>query len=444
MFYSEIIFTYVLATVMASRRDVIWPGQLTVAEGGVAQIFTRSISLCKWTHNEEPLRIPVNITILDGSPINIVTIDKVQKSDRGIYKCRGKDLQGKTFVAWSALTVLVTDNSRIHPEVFKSEVGTTVIFTCNSTRQVHWNSKDSSLPGNAIVVGHVLSIFKITLSNGGIYFCIGAHDLYLQFTARCELIVYDQKRIHPRSQTVLESDNTYFKCNSHTIPLWLHNDKIIPSNAEPDIEGMIHIQGAKYMNEGYYECLGRTRTGLEFSAKGKLKVLLYVNNKIVPPYQQVYFGQPALITCISNTRAQWSFNNGLLPHNVKLQTDTPVHYLSIASVEWLNVGTYQCEGRDDAMNYSFYAQAMLEVSECQRPKLKHGSVNATQRDLGIIAKYSCQSGFTLHGSALRQCHINGEWSGVMPYCRLSKNNDSNNLKNMSILIVFSILFVWIR
>ena len=445
MFYAEIILTNVLATVMASPSDIIWPVQLTVAEGGVAQIFARSVSLCKWTHNEEPLRIPVNFTILDGLPTNIITIDEVQRLHRGIYKCRGKDVKGKKFVVWSTLTVLVTDNSRIQPGVFKSEVGTTVTFTCNSTRQVHWSHKDSSLPGNAVVVGHVLTIFKITLRNGGIYYCFGTHDLYLQFMARCELIVYDQKRIHPQSQTVFESDNTHFRCNSDTIPLWLHNDKIIPFNAVPDIEGLIHIQKAKYMNEGYYECLGRTSKGLEFSAKGKLKVLLHVNTKIAPPYQQAYFGQPVIITCISDTMVQWSFNNGLLPLNAKLQTDTPLHYLSITSVEWSNIGTYQCEGTDEAMNYSFYAEAMLEVSEsCQRLKLKHGSVTVTQIDLGIIAQYSCQSGFTLHGSALRQCRINGEWSGVMPYCRLSKNNVSNRFENMSFFIVLLILFVCIK
>ena len=45
----------------------------------------------------------------------------------------------------------------------------------------------------------------------------------------------------------------------------------------------------------------------------------------------------------------------------------------------------------------------------------NGQVDATVRDFGSVATYSCNDGFALNGEATRTCG-DGEWTGEAPTC----------------------------
>ena len=46
----------------------------------------------------------------------------------------------------------------------------------------------------------------------------------------------------------------------------------------------------------------------------------------------------------------------------------------------------------------------------------NGFVTVTGTALGAVASYFCQTGYTLHGSGIRQCLSTGQWSLVEPTC----------------------------
>ena len=46
-----------------------------------------------------------------------------------------------------------------------------------------------------------------------------------------------------------------------------------------------------------------------------------------------------------------------------------------------------------------------------------GTVSMGGLQVGDTATYSCDSGFTLHGTSIRVCQIGGTWSGTEPTCK---------------------------
>ena len=48
-----------------------------------------------------------------------------------------------------------------------------------------------------------------------------------------------------------------------------------------------------------------------------------------------------------------------------------------------------------------------------------GSVKYSDRDLGSVAEYSCDKGFSLKGDHARVCQSDGNWSGEKPVCQES-------------------------
>ena len=47
----------------------------------------------------------------------------------------------------------------------------------------------------------------------------------------------------------------------------------------------------------------------------------------------------------------------------------------------------------------------------------NGSVNTSRRiTVGNVARYSCDKGYMVNGTADRTCQADGQWSGSMPTC----------------------------
>ncbi|RUS82417.1 hypothetical protein EGW08_009805, partial [Elysia chlorotica] len=50
--------------------------------------------------------------------------------------------------------------------------------------------------------------------------------------------------------------------------------------------------------------------------------------------------------------------------------------------------------------------------------ISNGQVNSTERTFGEIQAYSCDSGYQLHGSAVRVCQADGTWDQPEPFCQI--------------------------
>ena len=55
---------------------------------------------------------------------------------------------------------------------------------------------------------------------------------------------------------------------------------------------------------------------------------------------------------------------------------------------------------------------------CGQPNIpSNGHVNTSAgTSFGDVARYSCDRGYTLNGTAERTCQANGRWNGSVPTC----------------------------
>ena len=69
-------------------------------------------------------------------------------------------------------------------------------------------------------------------------------------------------------------------------------------------------------------------------------------------------------------------------------------------------------------NWPFLYVLYVEVS-CGQPDAPHnGSVDASAgTSFGDVARYSCDTGYMLIGTAERTCQADGRWSGSVPTCK---------------------------
>lgn len=51
------------------------------------------------------------------------------------------------------------------------------------------------------------------------------------------------------------------------------------------------------------------------------------------------------------------------------------------------------------------------------PSPNNGTVVLKGTTFGSVARYDCNSGFTLVGPQTRKCDKNGVWSGATPHCK---------------------------
>ena len=83
------------------------------------------------------------------------------------------------------------------------------------------------------------------------------------------------------------------------------------------------------------------------------------------------------------------------------------------NVSITNAQTIVAEGRGTAQ--------VLIVDFCASlPALENGNVGVSNRTVGSVAMYSCDSGFLISGNPQRNCQADGLWSGQAPLCILGK------------------------
>ncbi len=74
-----------------------------------------------------------------------------------------------------------------------------------------------------------------------------------------------------------------------------------------------------------------------------------------------------------------------------------------------------------------------EIADCGSPSNpSNGSVNAPTTTYGSIATYSCNTGYSMVGGAIRTCQAGGNWSGVAPTCEIDDCGSLSNPSNGSV------------
>ncbi len=346
------------------------PESQTVTVGSKVTITCNSYSTPFWYHNSK---------LLDTIELELV-LDKVKKSDRGVYVCRGIDSEGIEFLD-SSILILIVKEDRLQPKTNRVELRKTTLFQCDSG-DVTFKFNGNELPKNSWVNGSTLVIYEVNYYHNGIYSCHGTDKTFLYFIAEAELIVVDQRKIQPSSINARQHSNVSIYCLSHTLPKWLLNGKMIPSNAEATNDRRLIIEDVQFYNEGLYECLGRVKVRkhyYEFSASSYVSVLILDHKKMFPPHQQVYIGQMALIKCISDIPVEWTFDTDKeVPTNVdtmQSMKNLGMYILNIKKATKQNTGTYRCIGKDEDGGYAFHSYAKLQVirKTCKSPELKNGT-----------------------------------------------------------------------
>ena len=85
------------------------------------------------------------------------------------------------------------------------------------------------------------------------------------------------------------------------------------------------------------------------------------------------------------------------------------------------------------IKYSIYLLSSLSINKfkhytgsgCrQLSNPANGRVEISNKNIGGIATYFCNSGFNLVGAKTRVCQSGGEWSGIAPSCQGKKGGIS--------------------
>ena len=82
-----------------------------------------------------------------------------------------------------------------------------------------------------------------------------------------------------------------------------------------------------------------------------------VTGRITPYINSVQIGMNATFECITNTTANWSFNDGDIPANAKIIDSVT---LLIQDIKSENKGYYECEGKT-SNNKTFFSDGILKI-----------------------------------------------------------------------------------
>ena len=95
------------------------------------------------------------------------------------------------------------------------------------------------------------------------------------------------------------------------------------------------------------------------------------------------------------------------------------------------------------MSFSVQLRLFSAAVECGGlPDPLNGYVVLTDVILGSVATYNCQTGFSLVGSATRECARSGRWTGVPPTCEsknISAPHPSITCSNFYILLLAKLI-----
>ena len=124
----------------------------------------------------------------------------------------------------------------------------------------------------------------------------------------------------------------------------------------------------------------------------------------------------------------------------------PYHpYLSIIFLIFVLFFVFVFFGWCGICHFMHYFEFLIEIQTekvCPDPGIPEGGHRFGYRTVGSTMQFSCQAGYKLHGSAVRTCLENKEWSGSLTTCQ----NGSKWILPVTMIVTSCIFFhryIWI-
>ncbi|KAM4022402.1 neural cell adhesion molecule L1-like protein isoform 1-T4 [Anomaloglossus baeobatrachus] len=316
-------------------------------------------------------------------------IKDITKDDEGVYICESENEMGS---AQQMFHVLVEEPPRWE-KMLKSSiqgVGSEVILNCSAAGtpepEIQWQKngipmKRETLPQNHKMIGGIMFIHSLELSDSAVYQCEASnkHGTTLT-TANIDVIdivplIFTQEN---KTYTAVWGQNVSLLCSSFAFPvadvIWHHGKRIVQPKSGRyiiDTNGTLHIRDLKAEDAGLYTCEVSNTKG-STSIKAKLLLREPTKGFVSPENPWIRRWHSIALTCriqcdphlCSSLRITW-LKDGQELQKVNKRIQVKSNTLTINDVNWEDGGTYRCIGNTwlDSME----AESHLTVRDVPMP-----------------------------------------------------------------------------
>ncbi|XP_075689887.1 neural cell adhesion molecule L1-like protein [Rhinoderma darwinii] len=326
--------------------------------------------------------------ILEGHG-TILKIKDITKDDQGIYICEAKNEMGS---AQQKFHVLVEEPPRWEKNLKSSiqGVGSEVILNCSATGtpepEIQWQKngillKRETLPHNHKMIGGIMFIHSLQLSDSAVYQCEASnkHGTILT-SANIDVLDIVPLIFTHKNKTYREvwGQNVSLLCDSFAFPVadktWFHGRRIVQPKGDHymiDKAGTLHIRELEAEDSGLYTCEVSNTKG-STSVAANLILREPTKGYVSPENPWVRRWHSITLTChvqcdphlCSSVRITWMKDEQeIRKNNKRIQVHS--NTLSINDINWQDGGTYKCIG--STLLDSMEAESHLTVRDVAMP-----------------------------------------------------------------------------
>ncbi|KAM3915225.1 neural cell adhesion molecule L1-like protein isoform 1-T2 [Leptodactylus fuscus] len=319
----------------------------------------------------------------------LLKIKDITKDDEGVYICDATNEMG---AAQQRFRVIVEEPPRWEKELKSSiqGVGSEVILNCSAAGtpqpDIQWQRngipmKRETLPHNHKMIGGIIFIHSLQLSDSAVYQCeaTNKHGTILT-SANIDVLdivplIFTEKN---KTYTAVWGQNVSLLCNNFAFPVsdvtWYHGRRIVQPKGEQyiiDNNGTLHIRKLEAEDAGLYTC-EVTNTKGSTSLKANLILREPTKGYVSPENPWIRRWHSITLTChvqcdphlCSSVSISWMKDGRKLrKDNQRIQVNA--NHLSINDVNWEDGGTYTCIS--STLLDSMEAESHLTVRDVPMP-----------------------------------------------------------------------------
>uniref|UniRef100_A0A915AF13 Roundabout n=1 Tax=Parascaris univalens TaxID=6257 RepID=A0A915AF13_PARUN len=347
-----------------------------------------------WRKNDREFRPEDDerITIL---PSGNLIIDKVQRSDAGLYQCVATNMVGEKVSSPARLSVYEKPYFQQEPRDVTADVGTSVLFDCRVSGDpmpsITWKKRNQQMPvGRAYIApdNRGLRIDRVEPSDEGEYLCQAKNPAgSIETSARLRVHAAPSFVKTPSDVSIESGGTAMFECEAEGQPLpasfWSREgqqDLLFPGHTSLDgrvkvsLDGKLTIKDVRPADEGNYVCAAMNAAGSSLT-KAALKVDSKTRPSNPPPIIEHGHSNQTLTVSVSATlpcqasgrtppRISWLKNGEPIDVNepalesrfIQLATGS----LRISDLRKSDTGVYTCRARNEDGESTWTASLIVE------------------------------------------------------------------------------------